>query len=235
MQKIPSLFIRDWDHDPSKVTRVINPECQWVIDGEGIPTRKWDGTACMIRDNKLYKRYDKKFDKKKNKWKEAPKDFEPCQDPDPITKHQPGWIPVRYETKQEKRENRWFKMAWDLAIDKIETNSNNFDLFYDNIPNPIEEDGTYELCGIPINGNPERLNGLYFIKHGINKLNIYGFVCSEDLYDSIKRFLSEREIEGIVWHHEDGRMAKIKRIDFGLEWPIKIERRAGNKNGIPRI
>ena len=28
------------------------------------------------------------------------------------------------------------------------------------------------------------------------------------------------DIEGIVWHHPDGRMAKIKRRDFGLSWPI---------------
>jgi hypothetical protein len=175
----------------------------------------------MVREGKLYKRYDAKFDKKKGLWKPKPEGFEPCQEPDEITGHQPGWIPIKYETKQEKRENRWFKMAWDFAIDKIETNSNNFNMFYDNFPNPIEEDGTYELCGTTINGNPEKLNGLYFITHGLQTLKIFGFTLSEDLFDSLKRYLSETDIEGIVWHHKDGRMAKIKRIDFGLEWPVK--------------
>ena len=28
-----------------------------------------------------------------------------------------------------------------------------------------------------------------------------------------------RNIEGIVWHHPDGRMVKIKARDFGLPWP----------------
>ena len=28
-------------------------------------------------------------------------------------------------------------------------------------------------------------------------------------------------IEGIVWHHPDGRMAKIKARDFGIQWPPK--------------
>ena len=26
-------------------------------------------------------------------------------------------------------------------------------------------------------------------------------------------------VEGIVWHHPDGRMVKIKRKDFGFKWP----------------
>lgn len=30
--------------------------------------------------------------------------------------------------------------------------------------------------------------------------------------------LVENVIEGLVWHHDDGRMAKIKRRDFGLKW-----------------
>ncbi len=38
-------------------------------------------------------------------------------------------------------------------------------------------------------------------------------------YSEIRNFLARNEMEGIVWHHEDGRMAKIKRRDFGLPWP----------------
>lgn len=42
-------------------------------------------------------------------------------------------------------------------------------------------------------------------------------------YDGIKAYLEAHEIEGIVWHAQDGqgRMAKIKRRDFGLAWPVK--------------
>jgi hypothetical protein len=77
MKKIPSLFIRDYEkvnegHDilpthPFKIakgrflaTHEITPGCEWVINGEGVPTRKWDGTAVMIKDGILYKRYDAK-------------------------------------------------------------------------------------------------------------------------------------------------------------------------------
>lgn len=34
-------------------------------------------------------------------------------------------------------------------------------------------------------------------------------------------YLGTHEFEGIVWHHPDGRMAKIKRRDFGLPWPAQ--------------
>jgi len=166
----------------------------------------------MIRNGILYKRYDAKFDTKKGIWKQKPEGFEPCQEPDEITGHQPGWIPVRYETRQERKENRYFKMAWDLWRLECEEQGDGF--------NP--SNGTYELVGITINGNPEMINGLKFIPHGIHELKIYGFVLSEDLYDSLKRYFKKfKPIEGIVWHHPDGRMAKIKRIDFGLEWPVK--------------
>lgn len=37
-------------------------------------------------------------------------------------------------------------------------------------------------------------------------------------FEGIKGFLAENVIEGLVWHHPDGRMAKIKRRDFGLKW-----------------
>lgn len=41
-------------------------------------------------------------------------------------------------------------------------------------------------------------------------------------YDAIKAYLEAHEIEGIVWHEQDGeRACKIKRRDFGLQWPIK--------------
>ena len=36
-------------------------------------------------------------------------------------------------------------------------------------------------------------------------------------YDQIKDALENTDIEGIVWHHPDGRMVKIKKKDFGFK------------------
>jgi len=35
-------------------------------------------------------------------------------------------------------------------------------------------------------------------------------------FDAVREYLRSRDIEGIVWHHADGRMVKIKGKDFGL-------------------
>ena len=43
MKKIPTIFLRD-EQDRKHVTNQINPECQWVFDGKGIATIKYDGT-----------------------------------------------------------------------------------------------------------------------------------------------------------------------------------------------
>jgi len=41
-------------------------------------------------------------------------------------------------------------------------------------------------------------------------------------YTGIEKWLTiHNQIEGIVWHHRDGRMVKVTRHDFELEWPIR--------------
>ena len=48
MKKVPTIFDRDWEGDRNRVVNKINPKAQWGFDGEGWPTRKLDGTSCMI-------------------------------------------------------------------------------------------------------------------------------------------------------------------------------------------
>ena len=37
-------------------------------------------------------------------------------------------------------------------------------------------------------------------------------------FDALRAFLADHDdIEGIVWHHPDGRMVKIKGKDFGIK------------------
>lgn len=40
----------------------------------------------------------------------------------------------------------------------------------------------------------------------------------------IKKYLSEHEIEGLVFWKDGSPQCKIKRSDFGFEWPVKKER-----------
>src|SRR6266705_2827499 len=48
MQKIATLFARGFEKDPRYVTRDVTPGCEWVLKGEGVPTRKYDGTCVMF-------------------------------------------------------------------------------------------------------------------------------------------------------------------------------------------
>ena len=193
MKKIISLFLRNYETD-RLARNEITPGAEWVASGEGIATQKHDGTSCMASDGILYRRYDAKaftIDKasgKKNEWdRKPPEGFEPAQDPDPVTGHWPGWVPVT-----DNPQDKWHVEA------------------ITNFGGPIP-DGTYELCGPKLQGNPERLFAHILIRHGSNPIQ-----APRD-FDGIKSYLATADMEGIVWHHPDGRMAKVKKKDFGLK------------------
>lgn len=185
MEKIISLFARNY-HSDRLVRDEIVKGAEWVANGEGIATRKFDGTSCLIEDGKLYKRYDAK------KGRQPPVNFRPAQkDPDPISGHWPGWLPVSIENP----DDRWHVEAWRNA----------------NVGAGTLDDGTYELRGPKIQGNPERFNFHVLIKHGVDVV----LNCPRT-FDALREFLAENDIEGIVWHHNNGAMVKIKGKDFGL-------------------
>jgi hypothetical protein len=189
MQKIISLFQRNYETDRLVRNEVI-PGAEWVVNGEGVPTEKIDGTSCLIKDGLLYKRYDVK------KGKTAPEGFIPAQDPDLITGHWPGWLIVN--TMFPKPEDKWHVEAWDAM--------------------PVAVfDGTYELIGPKVQGNPYHRD-----KHTLEKHGAWRFDCDVPRdFEGLKAFLETHNVEGIVWHHADGRMVKIKARDFGLTWPAR--------------
>jgi len=176
MKKIPSLFKRDYDNTKLVFDEVV-PGSEWVLNGEGTPTRKYDGTSCMVKEGKLYKRYDMR-----TKSTAPPDGFIPAQEPDPKTGHWPGWLLVT-----ESPSDLWHREA-----------------FTGDEPN-----GTYELCGPKIQGNHEGFAKHVLIPHGKEILKDVPLS-----FEGIKQYLYPLSIEGIVWHHPDGRMVKIKRTDF---------------------
>lgn len=186
MQKIISLYQRNYDGDRLVRDEVV-PGAEWVLEGEGIPMKKFNGTCCMIKEGKLYKRYDAK------NGKTPPEGFIAAQEPDEKTGHWPGWLLVKEDDPQDK-----YHME-GLA---------NFLYWY-------PKDGTYELIGPKINGNFEQRTEHHLIPH--DKYYINGESGRD--FESIKNFLKDansdgKYMEGIVWHHPDGRMVKIKYKDF---------------------
>lgn len=143
MKKISTLYKKD-PNDLGRVINEINPENAWVFES-GIPTRKFDGTACAIINGEIYKRYDVKHGKK------VPENAIPCQEPDKITRHHPHWI------KCDRNDNA-NKYHFE-AFDKLENKT----------------DGTYEAIGEKLQGNPEHIVGHELIKHGCEILPVSDF------------------------------------------------------------
>lgn len=193
MIKIPTLFKKD-PKNLALVTPEIDPKNQWVLDGEGVATRKYDGTAAAIIDGQLYKRYDVK------KGRQVPNGAIPCQDPDPVTGHWPHWVRVSFP---ENPEDKYFNEAYlSLLADPTDGWIRKPDLSFD---------GTYELCGPKVQGNPEKLEKHELIKHGAYHL------FPERTYEGLRDYLESNDIEGIVFHHPDGRMCKIRKSDYGIK------------------
>lgn len=187
MQKIPTIFVRDWQGTIGPPARFVldepHPDCGWVFAGEGLPTRKIDGTCCLIRGGHLYKRHEVR------PGKPAPPHFEEVEHDDQTGKVI-GWVPVG-----DGPEDAWHREAWERG-------------------GWHQADGTYELVGPKVQGNPERFTFHDLIPHSVQSL---GMDAPPLDYDGMRAWLAGKDVEGVVWHHPDGRMAKIKLKDFGLK------------------
>ncbi len=193
MKKIPTLFEREFkDHKVVNILPKVHPGMEWVLEGEGIATVKYDGSCCAVIDGKFYKRYDCK------KGKIPPEGFIPCCEPDEITGHWPGWVKVDENNPSDK----WFIMAYGMTV------------MLENYGMKLS-DGTYEAVGRCFQNNPYNFTSNKLIKHGEKIIEV------ERTFDGIKKYLSEHEIEGIVFWKDGSPQCKIKRSDFGFEWPIK--------------
>lgn len=215
MQKIPSLFKRDYEGSREVYDEVVEG-CEWVLDGEGVATIKFDGTSCLYKDGQLWKRYDRKVSNSAKK-RGAPykaSDYKPAPDgwiqaeeePNQHTGHWPGWLPVG-----DGPEDQYHREA--LAFNQRVGAQGKAELIV------LVEGATYELVGPKIQGNPYDLSNHRLWRHGTIRCGD----APRDFAGLLLWFAAGDPIEGIVWHHPDGRMCKIKRKDFGLKWPVERE------------
>lgn len=190
MRKIPTLFVRDPATNFRTLTRELHPDCGWVIAGEGVPTRKFDGTCVMLDDaGAWWARREVKAGKA------PPANFVPLGT-DEETGKTVGWEPV-----EQSAFAKWHTAALTVPDPSGEPTDVYGEAF---------KPGTYELCGPKVNSNPESFEFHVLVPHG-------GYVIAdapEPTYEALAAWLAGSTYEGIVWHHPDGRMAKIKRRDF---------------------
>lgn len=141
-------------------------------------------------------KFYKRYDAKKGK--KPPEGAIPCCDPDPITGHWPHWV----EIDENNPGDKWFILA--------KTNYRKF--AYSALCN-----GTYEAVGLHFNGNPYCVKNDILIPHGKKIVTI-----KRD-FESISNWLNEHKEEGLVFWFNGEPVCKIKRTDFGYEWPVKEE------------
>lgn len=190
MRKIPTAFLRDWDGNPKYVTRTVHPDCEWVLNGEGRATIKWD---CICVKHDLAQGWFARREVKPGKT--PPPHFEAIST-DEETGKTIGWEPI---------DQSPFVRFFDQALGRL-------------IRMQAVFPGTYELIGPKINANPQNWPHHELIRHGEgDTLRTRDLATAPRDFDGLRDWLTSRPYEGIVWHHADGRMAKLKAKDFPRE------------------
>lgn len=172
--------------DRFKVTPEIRPECAWVFEGEGVPTEKLDGTnlRLTIRAGTVVR-----VEKRRN--------------PSKLQKAQgiiDGWY---VDALEPQGEDRWIHAAVEGT----------------DVSDWPDGEHSCEALGPKIQGNPLQLDRHIVVPFDL-RVPLY-----EDLprsYEGLRETLGRLEsrfspgalAEGVVFHHPDGRRAKIKRRDF---------------------
>lgn len=198
MQKIPTLLRRD-PENPRTVLPEVTPGCEWVFAGEGVARRKYDGTCVMLDEQgQWWNRREIRAGK------EVPADAIDLGE-DPNTGKHMVYVP---------NSPAGFQAFLREAIAN-----------YRSDPRP----GTYELCGPKIDTragqNPEGLDSYKLFRH--DEAPTIDFIdWRTDLNDDYKdgyfgwlfviitAMAYQYGWEGVVWHHPDGRMAKLKARDL---------------------
>lgn len=198
MNKIPTIYIRN---SRFKVTPECNPDCEWVFRGEGTATEKLDGTnvRLTIRNEQVMR-----VEKRRN----------PTKDQKKLGIIDPWYTEADFVDPGD--QHIFTAVSW--------TN-------YEAWP-----DGEHccEAIGPKIQGNPLGLPHPRCVPFNLPEVydpEAYSYilpqVLSSSAFDRMRHRMDNlnslyandhccppAKAEGIVFHHPDGRRAKIKRSDF---------------------
>lgn len=191
MKKIPTLFARKSDGNGKL----------WATEAV-TPGLEWvlagEGEATEKVDGSacaiIGGEFYRRYDANVRKGRKPPIGGIPCQpEPDPVTGHWPFWVKVYRGIPSDAH----------------------FVSAYDNTP-WCREDGTYEAVGLHFQNNPYGLDADFLERHG--RIKIKDFPRD---YHGMMEYLDAHEIEGVVFWKDGEPRCKIKRSDFGMEWPVK--------------
>jgi len=170
-----------------------NYETDRLVRDEVVPGAEWvlagEGRATRKFDGSccavIGGKFFKRYELKPGKT--APAGFIAAQEPDAVTGECPGWVPVA-----DGPEDKWFRTAYINSC----------------MPEEEMDDGTYEAIGPHFQGNPERQQQDILVRHGIVDVD------APRTFTELREWFKVADMEGVVWHHPDGHMVKIKAKDF---------------------
>lgn len=185
MEKIPTLFARDFSARPAHVLPEVSPSCAWVINGEGTATRKYDGTCVKLdKAGEWWARREVKKDKT------APAGYVAISTDDETGKTV-GWEPVA--------QSAFAKFHAEAIENSGVTAAGTYELLGPKINGNPDDYPAHTL--VPHGWSPLSVR--------------QDFATAPRDYDGLREWLHARPYEGIVWHHPDGqRMVKLKATDF---------------------
>lgn len=198
MYKIPTIFQRD-EQDRSVVIAAWDERIDPRLIRDAIPTVKMDGTnvRVWIKDGKCFF-----AEKRRNPSREQKEVARRLGLPDPG--------PQYIAAPRKDKENKYLYEA----IENTDVSS--------------MEQGAYsaELIGPKVQGNPhgKTEHTLYFFgvapdSYTVSALRDLSFITPEETYRRLALFFSAVVLEGVVWWFEGVPIGKIKRKDFGYQWP----------------
>jgi hypothetical protein len=185
MRKVPTLFVRD-PRERRFVLPEVAPDCTWVVTGEGLPTRKWDGTCVMLDGHGAWWAR-----REVRAGKATPANYVPVET-DQTTGKTVGWEPMaqssfaRFHAEAVRLGDGWTPGTYELVGPRINGNPDGFEAHTLVRHGWAPEQDLDEVAGAPRD------------------------------FEGLREWLLARpRYEGIVWHHPDGvRMVKLKRRDF---------------------
>lgn len=211
MYKIPQLYLDD-PALPGVPCAVVQGGCHWVISDHGKATRKYDG-LCVAYLPILQTRFRDGYG------------IQPMQAYH--THYQPG---ADYTGGLERR---WFiRETYPLGVKaapgfvQIDVDGQHvvgwrlasYTALEDLVTSVTEggqfEAGTYELVGPDIHGNPHGFDTNRLIKH--SDAEVLDDVPTQ-FGDLMHWLIDHDKHAGVVWHHQDGRMAQMERA-AALRW-----------------
>lgn len=214
MRKLKTVFVIN--RETGLATDEIQHGAEWIFEGKGLATIKFDGSSVLKNGETFYRRMDRKLSKKFASMKRrgaitsiTEDMFAPAKDgwlaaeekPDLKTGHWPGWMPLDRNNPADK----WHFEAID-AMSNL-------------------EDGTYELIGPTLQMNIYGLDAHQLVRHGSIVVDVVR------TREGIKQFLENNYIEGLVFHGDGDVMFKVRRKDFGIVWnPMSDPRHYGTIN-----